>query len=208
MRHDPSMDGHALERLGHHIVSGPVALGTGTAPTWPTASSSPCGPSPTSRTECVKPAPAHTPCWKTSSRGHPEASTTSSPAENPKSWWSSCAARAPNLLDTRRTPATPSPAPPPRSCSWSCAAASSDPARDSGRAGTTWMALRRKVIGPRRVSRTSWPPPHGPQRRANVLQLPVAWPTNSGTTVTKKYLVFRDSRGGGYYVASKGLLKG
>jgi len=27
MRHDPSMDGHALERLGHHIVSRRVALG-------------------------------------------------------------------------------------------------------------------------------------------------------------------------------------
>jgi hypothetical protein len=31
----------------------------------------------------------------------------------------------------------------------------SDRARDAGRAGTTGTALRRKVIGPRRISRTS-----------------------------------------------------
>jgi hypothetical protein len=34
------MDGHALERLGHYIVSRRVALGYATAPTWPTASRS------------------------------------------------------------------------------------------------------------------------------------------------------------------------
>ena len=66
VRHDACMDRRALERLGHHVVSRRVALGSATAPIWPTACSSPCAPSPTSSTACARPARAPTPCWRTS----------------------------------------------------------------------------------------------------------------------------------------------
>ena len=77
------MDRPALERLDHHVVSRRVDLALATAPTWPTVCSSPYAPWPTSSTACARPAPAPTPCWRTSWPGRPAASTPSWRAGNP-----------------------------------------------------------------------------------------------------------------------------
>ena len=72
-------------------------------------------------------------------------------AENPKSWWSSCAPPRPPLAPMP-TPLKRYPSialPPPRNCCWSCAAASSGPATDATTPGTTGaMALTRKASWP------------------------------------------------------------
>ena len=89
---------------------------TAPAPNSPTACSSLCAPSPTLKAGCAAPAPAPTPCVKTSWPRHRAASTPSLPAENPKNSSSSCAATTPNL-DTRASPPTRCLGPPPKSCS-------------------------------------------------------------------------------------------
>ena len=60
--------------------------------------------------------------------------------------------RAPPTTRCPTPPPTPSPAPPPRSCCWSCDAASSPPATDAAKPGTTGAASTREATGPRRAS--------------------------------------------------------
>ena len=109
MRHDACMDRRALERLGHHVVSRRVALGYRNRTDLAAACSSPCAPWPTSNTACARPAPAPTPCWKTSWPG-PRQHRHHPGRGEPKSWWSSCAAppttRCPTLATDALTRAS------------------------------------------------------------------------------------------------------
>ena len=145
MRHDACMDRHALERLGHHIVSRRVALGY------------------RNRTDLADSLQFTVRTLADIEHGVRKASPgTYAMLENKLSW-------APGSIDTilaggepketvvelrrtnptprprdtrcaRPTP-TPSPAPPPRSCCWSYDAASSPPATDATRPGTTGDGL-------------------------------------------------------------------
>ena len=81
-----------------------------------------------------KAARALTPCWKTSWPGHRAASTPSWRAANPRSWWSSCAAKALDL-DTTLSPPTLCPGSPPRNCS---------------------QMMRRRIIWTRERRRETW----------------------------------------------------
>ena len=152
MRHDDCMDRHALERLGHHVVSRRVALGY------------------RNRTDLADSLQFTVRTLADIEQGVRKASPgTYAMLENKLAW-------APGSIDTilaggepqetvvkqRRTnprrryptpPPTPSPAPPPRSCCWSYDAASSPPATDAPRAGTTGAAaLTRTATGPNRAS--------------------------------------------------------
>ena len=130
------MDRHALERLGHHVVSRRVALGY------------------RNRTDLADSLQFTVRTLADIEHGVRKASPgTYAMLENKLAW-------APGSIDTilaggepketvvelRRPnpnaacptpPPTPSPAPPPRSCCWSCDAASSPPATDATRPGTT-----------------------------------------------------------------------
>ena len=140
MRHDDCMDRHALERLGHHVVSRRVALGY------------------RNRTDLADSLQFTVRTLADIEHGVRKASPgTYAMLENKLAW-------APGSIDTilaggeptelvvhtapphpqRRCPTpppTPSPAPPPRSCCWSYDAASSPPATDATRPGTTGGGL-------------------------------------------------------------------
>ena len=133
------MDRHALERLGHHVVSRRVALGY------------------RNRTDLADSLQFTVRTLADIEHGVRKASPgTYAMLENKLAW-------APGSIDTilaggepkelvvklRRTthnplrptpPPKPPPAPPPRSCCWSYGAASSPPATDATRAGTTGTA--------------------------------------------------------------------
>ncbi len=147
------MDRRALERLGHHVVSRRVALGY------------------RNRTDLADSLQFTVRTLADIEHGVRKASPgTYAMLENKLAW-------APGSIDTilaggepkelvvklRRTsprpaipqpdqPPTPSPAPPPRSCCWSCDAASSPPATDATRPGTTGTASTRTATGPTRAS--------------------------------------------------------
>ena len=133
------MDRHALERLGHHVVSRRVALGY------------------RNRTDLADSLQFTVRTLADIEHGVRKASPgTYAMLENKLAW-------APGSIDTilaggepketvvnlRRptsaplvphTPPTPCPAPPPRSCCWSCDGASSPPATDATKPGTTGTA--------------------------------------------------------------------
>ena len=134
------MDRHALERLGHHVVSRRVALGY------------------RNRTDLANSLQFTVRTLADIEHGVRKASPgTYAMLENKLAW-------APGSIDTilaggeptrdcgqaaphhpqpasPTPPPTPPPAPPPRSCCWSYGAASSPPATDAPRAGTTGAAL-------------------------------------------------------------------
>jgi hypothetical protein len=142
------MDRHELERLGHHVVSRRVALGF------------------RNRTDLADSLQFTVRTLADLEHGVRKASPgTYAMLENKLAW-------APGSIDTiltggepketvvnlRRptpnplghTPPTRCPAPPPRSCCWSCDGASSRPATDATKPGTTGAALTRKATGPSR----------------------------------------------------------
>jgi hypothetical protein len=151
VRHDRVMDQHALGRLGHHIVSRRVALGYRNRTDLANSLQFTVRTLSDIENGVRKASPGTYAMLETSSAGRPEVSTPSWPAENPKSWSSTSVATAPNL-DTTPSPVTLCPAPPPRSCCWSCAIASSGPASDAAKPGTTGTAWTHAVTGPTRAS--------------------------------------------------------
>jgi hypothetical protein len=126
VRHDAAMDGHALERLGHHIVSRRVELGY------------------RNRTDLAASLQITVRTLADIENGVRRASPgTYAMLENKLAWApgsieSRGAATAPNLATAPLPPMTLLPVPPPKSCCWSCAAASSGPRetpRGAGRLG-------------------------------------------------------------------------
>ena len=149
--YDAFIDSRALDDR-HHVVSPRVALGFRTRIDLAAACDSPCALCPTSNTVCVRPAPAPTPCWRTSWPGRREASIPSWRAGNPESR-PHCTARQPRHRASGVCAAPDQPQRPVagvhRDCCWSYGVASSPPAADATTPGTTGTAaLIRTATGP------------------------------------------------------------
>src|SRR6516225_10168824 len=116
------MDGHALERLGHHIVSRRVELGY------------------RNRTDLAASLKFTVRTLADIENGVRKASQgTYAMLENKLAW-------APGSIETTPSPML-RPGPPRRSCYWNCAAGSSGPARDAAEPGTTGTASALGVTG-------------------------------------------------------------
>ena len=154
IRHDACMDRRALERLGHHVVSRRVALGYRNRTDLADSLQFTVRTLADIEHGVRKASPGTYAMLENKLAWAPGASTPSWRAGNPKSWCPHCAGATPTPRprDTHCARPTPtlSPTPPPRSCCWSYDAASSPPATDATKPGTTGAALTRKATGPRR----------------------------------------------------------
>ena len=138
-----NLDRHALERLGHYIVSRRVALGYRNRTDLADSLQF------TVRTRADiehgvrKASPGTYAMLETSWPGHAAASNIW-PEESPTSWCPHCtgATPTPRPRDTRCARPTPTPYRrcPPRSCCWSCDGASSPPETDATTPGATGTA--------------------------------------------------------------------
>ena len=130
------MDRRALERLGHHVVSRRVALGYRTRTDLANSLQFTVRTLADIERGVRKASPGTYAMLENKLAWAPGSIDTILAGGEPKEQWSSCAATAPNR---KTTPSPPRrfPGPPPRSCCWSCAAASSGPATDAARPGTT-----------------------------------------------------------------------
>ena len=121
------MDRHALERLGHYIVSRRLALGYRNRTDLANSLQFTVRTLADIEHGVRKASPGTYAMLENKLAWAPGASTPSWPVGSPKNWWSSCAGPPPIAYPT--PPPTRSPVPPPKSCCWSCDGASSRPAR-------------------------------------------------------------------------------
>ena len=141
----------SLERLGHYIVSRRLALGFRNRTDLANSLQFTVRTLADIEHGVRKASPGTYAIWKKSFPGHPAASTPSSRAESPTSWWSSYA--GPRPIPGPTPPPTLSPASPPKSSCWNCDGASSRPARHA-RPGTTGTASTLAATGPTTASST------------------------------------------------------
>ena len=147
MRHDVCMDRHALERLGHHVVSRRVALGYRNRTDLADSLQFTVRTLADIEHGVRKASPGTYAMLENKLAWAPGSIDTILAGGEPQETVVNCAAPPPTRYPT--PPPTPSPAPPPRSCCWSCDAASSPPATDATTPGTTGTALTRTATGPR-----------------------------------------------------------
>jgi hypothetical protein len=128
------LDRHALERLGHYIVSRHVALGYRNRTDLANSLKFTVRTLSDIENGVRKASPGTYAVLETSWPGHREASTPSWPAANPRSWWSSSTGTAPNF-DTTPSPPT------------LCPGASTE---------KLLLELRRRIIRPRHRRHDTW----------------------------------------------------
>ena len=150
MRHDDCMDRHALERLGHHVVSRRVALGYRNRTDLADSLQFTVRTLADIEHGVRKASPGTYAMLENKLAWAPGSIDTILAGGEPKELVVKLRRTTPNARLSRTRPPTPSPASPPRSCCWSCDAASSPPATDATTPGTTGAALTRKATGPSR----------------------------------------------------------
>ena len=136
------MDRHALERLGHHVVSRRVALGYRNRTDLADSLQFTVRTLADIEHGVRKASPGTYAMLENKLAWAPGSIDTILAGGEPKELVVNCAGPPPTRCprDTPRPPTQRPPAPPPRSCCWSYGAASSPPATDAPRAGTTGTA--------------------------------------------------------------------
>ena len=147
------MDRHALERLGHHVVSRRVALGYRNRTDLADSLQFTVRTLADIEHGVRKASPGTYAMLENKLAWAPGSIDTILAGGEPKETRGQTAPHHPQRPLARHRSPKPPPAPPPRSCCWSCAAASSPPATDATRAGTTGAAAwTRTATGPNRAS--------------------------------------------------------
>ncbi len=146
------MDRRALERLGHYIVSRRVALGYRNRTDLADSLQFTVRTLADIEHGVRKASPGTYAMLENKLSWAPGSIDTILAGGEPKELVVKLRRDQPHNLASRSLPPTLSPAPPPRSCCWSCDGASSPPATDATRPGTTGVAADPRGDWPERAS--------------------------------------------------------